>query len=107
MTKTNGKIIRNSADTISIAEAARRLGCAPATVYEGMNRKVIPFIQIGQSRKVIPRELFERYLKYGHAAMTVPLDIDLDDLADRIACRLLRAQAEQAQNQLAQMGLKR
>lgn len=51
----------NTPDTITIEEAASRLGCSKPSVYEGIRRGNIPGIKLGR-RLVIPRAAFEAML---------------------------------------------
>ena len=49
------------AETITVADAARRLGISKSLAYEALARKEVPGLHIG-GRWVVPRLQFERFL---------------------------------------------
>jgi excisionase family DNA binding protein len=49
------------ADTMSAAEAARRLGIGKSSLYEALARGEVPGLRIG-GRWVVPRARFERFM---------------------------------------------
>lgn len=51
-------------DTITISEAAKRLGIGRNTAYEAVKTGEIPVIKLGK-RKVVPLKAFEKMLETG------------------------------------------
>ncbi len=71
----------NEKPAVSIAEAARLLGCSTSTVYEGIRRGDIPSLKIAEKRTIIPRKAFERMLEYGRAGLVPTYDVDMTEFA--------------------------
>jgi excisionase family DNA binding protein len=52
--------------TLSVKEAAQRLGCSVELIYSGVRRNEIPHLKVG--RKIfIPTLAFERLIATGHS----------------------------------------
>ena len=58
-------MVTTSPETISVDEAARRLGIHRTTAYAAVKRGELPHIRIGD-RILIPLPAFEKLLKEGH-----------------------------------------
>lgn len=54
--------------TLTVAEAARELGCSLALAYQACADGTIPAVRLGARRWVIPRDRFERELLGGEVA---------------------------------------
>ncbi len=51
------------AESVSVAEAARRLGCSRDTVYAAIKAEDMPAIKLTPHCIRIPRAAFERYIR--------------------------------------------
>ena len=101
--KDPGTIVRkdpDKKDVMSVAEVARRMDCCESTVREFIRRGTIPSIRVAEKRIVVPREAYDRMMKYGMAAFQPPPIVDLEVVAKKVQKGLIQAQIKALEIQL-------